>query len=508
MISAYSIRIDFAAQAAVVNRQLYHQRNRMLRLLICRDQSCRDDGIFSSPCRIFGRMWSLTIRPTSSLRPNRKSNPSQMVRCARDPHGIAATCICTPVIVTAVAPARRGKSVPCPVFVTAEAAMRRGLDFIAITDHNTCHNMTRFENCNPTSTRCFLFQDARLRHSGGMRHAFGITNLSTIALARPACLTSTPWPGKFDRFGGMISINHPNDAKRRRLSRLRMALNPPADLRLFSAIEAMNGGALRGPYSGISYWEKQLEEGYRIPAIGGSDNHHGDWPFDHARLCRHSNDRRLCTKPIGAGDSRWYSFRPCVYRSDRLPQSHAGHDCFDAREADCHDGRYIAGAFRLCSSVTVHVVGCSGWTLKMLDNDHENSALSSQLVSQDDATLHLTWPSDGKQHWLLPRVETPQGELEVLGNPIYVNYFGKDWTRRFSQRIVSEGALSSCPESLLRSVCCCYAVYFFTSSGLVAAYGDSARNSHIDGCAQLLPLRGLVVRSDQSRHFHRHSSGD
>ena len=29
-----------------------------------------------------------------------------------------------------------GKRVPCPVFVTAQAATQRGLDFIAITDHN------------------------------------------------------------------------------------------------------------------------------------------------------------------------------------------------------------------------------------------------------------------------------------------------------------------------------------------------------------------------------------
>src|SRR6201996_5983974 len=30
-----------------------------------------------------------------------------------------------------------GRKVPCPVFLTAEAATARGLDFIAVTDHNT-----------------------------------------------------------------------------------------------------------------------------------------------------------------------------------------------------------------------------------------------------------------------------------------------------------------------------------------------------------------------------------
>jgi hypothetical protein len=33
-------------------------------------------------------------------------------------------------------PSQTGRMVPCPVYFTAEAAARRGLDFIAITDHN------------------------------------------------------------------------------------------------------------------------------------------------------------------------------------------------------------------------------------------------------------------------------------------------------------------------------------------------------------------------------------
>jgi hypothetical protein len=71
--------------------------------------------------------------------------------------------------------------------------------------------------------------------------------------------------------------------------------------------------------------------------------------------------------------------------------------------------------------LTVHVVGCSGWLLKMSDNGQDNSALPSRIVSQGDAIAHFTWRSDGKRHWLLPQMETPQRKLEVLGNPIYVN---------------------------------------------------------------------------------------
>ena len=83
------------------------------------------------------------------------------------------------------------------------------------------------------------------------------------------------------QLGGLISINHPSAPSGEICLGCGWHPNPPADLHLFSAIRAVNGGSLRGPYSGVSFWEKQLDDGYRIPAIGGSDNHHGAWPVSH-----------------------------------------------------------------------------------------------------------------------------------------------------------------------------------------------------------------------------------
>jgi hypothetical protein len=45
-----------------------------------------------------------------------------------------------------------------------------------------------------------------------------------------------------------------------------------------AAVEVANGGTLRagfseGPASGIPFWEKQLNQGFHLTAIGGSDNH-------------------------------------------------------------------------------------------------------------------------------------------------------------------------------------------------------------------------------------------
>ena len=50
---------------------------------------------------------------------------------------------------------------------------------------------------------------------------------------------------------------------------------PPADMHFVSSIEVWNGGG-----SHVRFWEQQLQKGFRVTAVGGSDNHHGDWPLD------------------------------------------------------------------------------------------------------------------------------------------------------------------------------------------------------------------------------------
>ena len=56
-----------------------------------------------------------------------------------------------------------GRKVPCPLYKTVESAARRGLDFIAISDHNTISNSTPCANCNRTSIICCSYLLARSR---------------------------------------------------------------------------------------------------------------------------------------------------------------------------------------------------------------------------------------------------------------------------------------------------------------------------------------------------------
>ena len=49
-----------------------------------------------------------------------------------------------------------GKRVPCPVFLTAETATQRGLDFIAITDHNSTSQYEPMRELQPYFDRLLL----------------------------------------------------------------------------------------------------------------------------------------------------------------------------------------------------------------------------------------------------------------------------------------------------------------------------------------------------------------
>jgi predicted metal-dependent phosphoesterase TrpH len=55
-----------------------------------------------------------------------------------------------------------GKRVPCPLFLTVQAALKRGLDFIAITDHNTTSQLDAMRELQPYYDRLLLIPGREL----------------------------------------------------------------------------------------------------------------------------------------------------------------------------------------------------------------------------------------------------------------------------------------------------------------------------------------------------------
>jgi len=72
--------------------------------------------------------------------------------------------------------------------------------------------------------------------------------------------------------------------------------------------------------------------------------------------------------------------------------------------------------------IAIHVVGCQGSSAVLVLDGEADSKLSPIAISREDTKAELSWISDGKQHWLRPEIRAAEGKLQLLGNPIYLNY--------------------------------------------------------------------------------------
>ena len=77
-------------------------------------------------------------------------------------------------------PSQNGKPVPCPLFITAEAAARRGLDFIAITDHNTTSQYDGERELQPYFDKLLLIPGRELTTFNGHANPWAPPALSII----------------------------------------------------------------------------------------------------------------------------------------------------------------------------------------------------------------------------------------------------------------------------------------------------------------------------------------
>ena len=165
-----------------------------------------------------------------------------------------------------------GKSVPCPLFLTVEAAVRRGLDFIAITDHNTTSQYDDERELQPYFDKLLMIPGRELTTFHGHANEFGTTRFIDY---KPADVNAMFRQAR--SLGAIVSINHPQSPSGEICMGCGWTASPPADMNLVTSVEVVNGAGLPA----TKFWDEQLKHGFRLTAVGGSDNHHGDWPLEH-----------------------------------------------------------------------------------------------------------------------------------------------------------------------------------------------------------------------------------
>lgn len=318
-------------------------------------------------------------------------------------------------------PSQTGKMVPCPVFFTVDAAARRGLDFIAITDHNATSQYDAMRELQPYFDKLLLIPGREITTFQGHLNLLGTTQYLDFRLGSPSIPNMNVLLRNARQLGALVSINHPAAPSGEICMGCGWTPSAPVDMHLLAAVEAVNGGTEDPAFSGIPFWEHQLSLGYRLTAIGGSDNHRPMIPLDKPGSVGWPTTvvyaNQLSTPAILEGIRSGRVFIDLNGSRNRLLDLHA-------RTAE---GESAMGATARARSgdlvrIRVDVSGCQSAMAHLIVDGKESPSSAPQLINSSEDTLQFRWTSDGARHWILAEIRDSSGRLLLLGNPIYLNW--------------------------------------------------------------------------------------
>jgi hypothetical protein len=316
-------------------------------------------------------------------------------------------------------PSQSGRMVPCPVFFTADAAARRGLDFIAITDHNATSQYDAMRELQPYFDRLLLIPGREITTFQGHINFLGSTDFIDFRLDGRHVPDLNSLLRSAARVGAITSINHPLSPSGEICMGCGFTPSAPVDMKLLTGIEAVNGGSLREGRLDAPFWDRELNRGCRLTGIGGSDNHRAMQPLDQTGSIGSPTTvvyaENLSATAIIDGIRAGHVFIDVAGTTNRLLTVKAA---TGGRTADAGD--LLDAAKDAAVDFEARVVAAKGGTLRWII-DGQPLAQTSMLTA-DEQSIRLRWMSDGGRHWLRVQVEGPDGKPWLMANPVYVNW--------------------------------------------------------------------------------------
>jgi hypothetical protein len=321
-------------------------------------------------------------------------------------------------------PSQSGKRVPCPVFFTAQAAADRGLDFIAITDHNTTSQYEAMRELQPYFDRLLLIPGREITTFWGHFNIFGLTEYIDYRVV-PGGRDVNAILREVRAKGGIASFNHADAPDGEICMGCGWRPQTPVDESLFTGVEVINGGG--GFLSSADVWDRELASGVRLTAIGGSDNHNASLPPGQPGAIGWPTTvvaaNELSVPAILDGLKRGRVFVDLTGSHDKVVDLEAR----DAATGHADDPWTPMGGILKASSgdsiaFRVHVVGCAHAVVHILYDGQETPALAPITSAAGDETLPFSSTSDGARHWIRLEVRDASGGLLLLSNPIYINF--------------------------------------------------------------------------------------
>jgi hypothetical protein len=311
-----------------------------------------------------------------------------------------------------------GKMVPCPVFVSAQTATARGLDFIAITDHNADSQSDAERELQPYFDKLLLIPGREMTTFHGHFNIFGVTQFVDYRVIAGGLDLNTVLRDVKAK-GGIASVSHAEAPGGEFCMGCRW--EPPADanMGLFTAIEVINGGQIM--FSSAKYWDAQLREGHRLAAIGGSDSHNATNP------------------PGPPGSIGWPTTVveadelsvPAILNAIRAGRSFvdvtASHDKavdFEAESGGAHArmGGTLHATADAPTRVRIHTAACAGSAVHLLQDGAEVAPTPAMTVDSASDAVEATITVPAGRHWLRVEVRDGKGSLQLMSSPLYINF--------------------------------------------------------------------------------------
>jgi predicted metal-dependent phosphoesterase TrpH len=339
---------------------------------------------------------------------------------------------------------QRQQRVPCPVFLTARTASERGLDFIAITDHNTLSQADAIRELQPYFDTLLLMPGREITTFEGHANLFGTLAPLDFTVRSREVPDWNVLLTQIEAIGGVLSINHPIRPSGEECMGCGWTARGKVDYSRFQAVEVVNGLDADTAFSGISFWEQLLSQGYRLTAIGGSDNHDALRPAVDAAALREPDDAASPSPATLAklkANSGVIGTPTTVIYADELSQAgivaaiRRGRVCIDvagtrdrlldiSAAAGSHSTR-MGGTLEVRRGTTVHLRGTvqgvmGGRVEPMVDGRHLD-LLKKPEITAPTGSFEFSWRSDGKRHWVRVDVRDATGHLVLVGNPVYLS---------------------------------------------------------------------------------------
>ena len=310
--------------------------------------------------------------------------------------------------------AQSGNKVPCPVYRVVETATNKGLDFIALTDHNTTSQAEALRELQPAFDKILLVPGQEITTFYGHAGIFGLTGFVDFRMTNGSYAEAQNWMSTVNNSGGIISINHPGVPSGEDCMGCGWQIQNIPD-KVITAVELLNGGSMKysieGSIEGWDQWHKMLNSGQHITAIGGSDDHHAENIGTPATVIYM---KELSVQGLLDGVRSGRVYVDIEGNKDRF---------LDLSAADRENKVDMGGVLKAKLSDTINLTtivrGVTGGKIEFIIDGKLNSKLNQEILS-DNEEKQVRWETDGNRHSIYIKVRDKNEKLVLVGNPVYI----------------------------------------------------------------------------------------